>query len=884
MLRMGAREGVEKSALAGDAAESSGPVRPVRQVVLRPRLHALLDEGICGRLTLLSAPPGSGKSALLHSWLASNEGRDRVAMVSLTDAESTARAFWLAIAESVATAIGAPKPPTHDDEASLVATLVASLDGDAPLLLVIDDFQEIRSRAVLRPLARLLRHAPEQFRVVMATRHDPDLELHRLRLEGNLTEIRARDLAFTEEEAAELFAAAGFNLEAAQVSSLVERTEGWAAALRFTALSLKERADVDTFVEVFERSELAVGDYLVHEVLAGQSEAMRRFLLHTAVCERLCGSLADAVTGGTDGEEVLLSLQRQNLFVEREPSGLWFRYHPLFVELLRSVALHELGPDLQTVHAAAARWFAEHGFPLEGLRHAVAAGDHELADNLIGSSWLDIVGKGAFDLAADLLEHLEPDAVRSHAQLCLLVAWQRLVAGDADEAAGWLALADEAAAGLEGDAARRFAFARGVVALVAARHGTNADLEQAIDSLAAPEALVRSSHHNEQRRALVLCARGSLALLRGELQHAEPELEAALDVSRRLALTDCEVDASASLALLYAVRGELKRASRIANAPLALARPPRQRGSASPHLVPAFTALAVCAFEWDDLEGGEQYLADARRVASELGDRVGRMMTTIASAWSIGRRSSEAVEEARLDLAGIAVDGSEPPLLAIPLRLLRARIELEEGNLEAAEEGLAGKHGELLVARARIALAGDRLDEAEQLIERVASGDAQVTYARARIEAGVLQALIAARRGDTERARKRIEGALELAERDGVRGPFLDAAPGVADLLRKAVRGGTGHRWLAAALLAALDGRSDGNGAVVPRELLDPLSEKERIVLRYLPTMMSNQEIAGELFVSVNTVKTHLKSIYRKLGAAHRREAVHRARELRLIA
>jgi LuxR family transcriptional regulator, maltose regulon positive regulatory protein len=807
-----------------------------------------------------------------------------VAVVSLTDVEPSAQAFWWAVAQSVALATGAPPPPEHANEAALVATLIGAVREPHPLVLVIDDFQEAASPAVLRPLARLLRHAPDPLRVVLATRRDPDLDLHRLRLEGNISEIRARDLAFTEEEAAKLFADAGYELEAAQLASLVERTEGWAAALRFAVLSLRERTDVDAFVEAFERSELAVSDYLVREVLVRQPEEMRHFLLRTSVCERLCGPLADAITGRADAERVLASLQRENVFLEREPSGAWFRYHPLFAELLRTEALHEIGDELPAVHSAAARWLAANGLPLQALRHAVAARDHSLADELVGSSWLEIVGRGQFELAADLLDHLDSGA-RSNAQLCLLVAWRRLVAGDGGEAEGWLVLADEAAAGLEGERSRRYAFGRSVVSLVAARLGADVDeLECAIDLLGVPEALVVSARSNELRRALLLCARGALALLLGDLERAESQLEAALDASRRLKLSDCEIDAAASLALLYAVRGQLKRAARVANVSLARGRAPLRRRNGSPHLVPAFTALAICAFEWDDLDGGEHYLAEARRAASASGDRLGRSLTTIASAWSIGRRSREAVQEARIDLAGVAENGTEPPLLATPLRVLRARLEAEEGNLDRADAELAGPQGELLVARARFELARDHVEEADELVEAVVSGKAPLTYGRVRTEAAVLRALIADRQGDADAARRRIEYALELAEPDGVRGPFLDAAPGVADVLRKAVRGGTAHRWLAAAILAALDGRGNGNGDTVPRELLDPLSEKERIVLRYLPTMMSNQEIAGELFVSVNTVKTHLKSIYRKLGAAHRREAVRRARELRLIA
>jgi LuxR family maltose regulon positive regulatory protein len=473
----------------------------------------------------------------------------------------------------------------------------------------------------------------------------------------------------------------------------------------------------------------------------------------------------------------------------------------------------------------------------------------------------------------------------------LFAAWERLGAGDLSEADGWLAIAATEAEGLQDADLRRYEFGKNVVRLVRARLlGDLSGIDEAADALAAPESLVLSTHQTERRRALVLSARGAAAAWRGDLDDASIMLGEAIELARRLDLYDVEFDALSMLGLIHAVRGELKRAARFASSAAAFADRNRARWGASPHLVPAYAALAICAFEWGDVEGANGSLAAAHRAADSSGDRTGRVLTAAVGAWSIGRAGPEATDAVRAQIVAMSRRRTRNPVLPLlraPLRIVRSRLELADGNLDAAESAVAlrdhEEDGELLVAAARVALARDDVELVSELLAPVLDGNVQVVYGRARVEAAVLQALASTRLGEAERGREWIEHALDIAEPDGMRGPFLEAAPGVAEPLRLAIRRGTAHRWLVAGLLAVADGRASET-ASLPHELLEPLSEREQVVLRYLPTLMSNPEIAGELFVSVNTVKTHLKSIYRKLGASHRREAVRRARELRLIA
>jgi LuxR family maltose regulon positive regulatory protein len=483
--------------------------------------------------------------------------------------------------------------------------LFGALEDEEPLLLVLDDFHLVRNPDLLAPFAQLLTVAPEQLRVVIASRSDPDLEIHRLRLYGDLTEIRARELAFTQEEAEAFFATAGVSLQATQVETLVRRTEGWAAGLRFAALSLLGQGDVAPFVNRFDDSERAASDYLLNEVLAHQDQPTRDFLLKTAACDRISGALADALTGRTDGERVLAELERRNLFLVREPGGPWYRYHRLFAELLRAEAAYEYGDDVRAAHRDAATWLAAQGCALEALRHAVAGADDELTAGLVGSLWAQIVGEGQLEVASQLVQQISAEALRGSAQLSLLAAWQRVGVGDIAEADGWLAIAAEEAGGLRGAELTRYEFGRSVVRLARARlQGDLGEIEEAADALDAPNSLVLPTRQTERRRALVISARGAVAAWRGELDDATDLLEEAIELSRRLDLPDCEFDATSMLALIHAVRGELKRAARLANAACAFSACDRERWGASPHVVPALAALAICAFEWGDDEGG----------------------------------------------------------------------------------------------------------------------------------------------------------------------------------------------------------------------------------------------------------------------------------------
>ncbi len=828
--------------------------------VARPRLYALLEQGTSGLLTLVSAPPGWGKTTLLRSWTVTRRRSGPV--VWLSPAEHGGAAFLDRLESAVAAAPGAGEP----------------------LVVVVDDFHEARSEAVHEEFARTITRARGRLHAVVATRRNPEIDLHRLRLAGSVTELGSRELAFDRSEAVKLLASHAVAFEPDRVEALMALTEGWAAGLEFAAAALQARGGRGSDRAAIARAEREAFAYLRREVMPRRGSGAREFLLRTAICDRICGALADAITGDAGGERMLARLQLDNVFVAREPNGEWFRYHPIFAALLREEAGREFGAGtLERLHGRAAAWFAAAGEGVEALGHAGAAGDCELASRLVSMLWVDLMGGAAARAGDALLERLDPAALASDPQLILLAAWSNLQAGATAEAGRGIAAADAAAGSLAGADADRYRFARSMLLFARARRaGDLVRMERATDTLGQPTALVRPIHDNERRRAIVLVSRGCLALWRGELEFATSAVGPAIDACRRLGLSSSGMHATSLLAFARAVRGELRQAAELGAAAVAAA-------SGDPSPVPALAnaALAICAYEWGENAAGERDAIAARAAARACDDRLGLVAATVAWGTGLGRGLEPGVAREWLHELGAC---SPPPLLAPAIEVIRARIELAEGRPAAARALLdrAPPSPEVLVARAQLLLAEDgssheRAEHAAELVAPVVVRRIESPFARTRIEAAVVSALATHRLRRTDASRGFLELALGLSEAEGIRGPFLDAGSAIAEPLRLAVRRGTSHRWLAAALLAAFDGRRSVEQGVVPLELASPLSEREEAVLRYLSSRMSNQEIAGELMVSVNTIKTHLKSIYRKLGASHRREAALRARELRLI-
>jgi len=528
-------------------------------VICRPGLFGWLDEA--ARVTVVSAPPGSGKTVLLRSWIGAAGLAERAAWVSAGREERDPQRFWLSV-------LGALRQTSAGSALVRELTAAPDLDGwamverllndlaplEERLWLVIDDLHELGSAEARRQLELLVMRVPEELRFVLATRHDVRLGLHRLRLEGELTEIRADDLRFSAPEARELLAAAGVELADPALALLVDRTEGWAAGLRLAALSLAGHPDPDRFAAEFSGSERTVAEYLLAEVLDRQSEDVRRLLLRTSILERVNGELAGLLTGGRGGERVLHDLERAGAFVvSLDAARSWFRYHRLFAGLLR-LELRRTEPDeVAALHELAAGWLAEHGFGVEAVRHAQAARDWRLAARLLADHWPGLYLDGQAATVHELLAGFPAGALAADAELAVLAAADELAQGSLEAAKRYLALAERGSASVPQDRRGQARVLLGVVRLLLARQRGNlpavAEQAQRLQTLAeTPEAARELAPYDlapaarewaqpgldNELRALALVSMGVTELWAAPLGEAQRHLEQGLALARRI--------------------------------------------------------------------------------------------------------------------------------------------------------------------------------------------------------------------------------------------------------------------------------------------------------------------------------------------------------------
>src|SRR3954470_10541160 len=865
------------------------PPPPPFGFVERPRLRARLERGLDEPVTLVCGPAGSGKTTLLASAL-----RGRAAWASLEPGDDEPGRFWGAVLTALQIAGAVPEgsaleslaPPVHDSRTAFVPLLVNALaELPEPVVLVLDELQVVRSRECLAQLGFLVLHAPPTLRLVVSARADPALPLHVLRVRGRLVEIRAADLAFDEAEAAELMGAHGLELPDRLVRALCARTEGWGAGLRLAALSLQGRSDPEHFVSRFAGDDRAVGDYLLAEVLDRQSPELRDFLLRTSIVDRVCGDLADALTGESSGADMLAGLERTNGFVLGiDQHRFWFRYHRLFAKLLRTRARSELpAGELRELHARAAHWYADHGAESHALRHAVEAEDWDLAVEVVTQHWLELFVRGQGGAIRALVDQLPPERLQEDAELAAALACSALDARDPDTAEIHLAPAELRPERLPAPRRRRYLETMALARLYLAR--LEGDFEAAL--AAADTLLTEASGHagprDEARLTLVHATLGEVALWAHRIDRAGEELRQAVTLAEAAKLEYVSVGARSHLALLEVLTEGVGGGVEHATAALELAE--RRGWSAIPQTACAHLTLAISAFF--DLKPDEaaEHLARANAVASSTpGRQLHFMLVHLEVRLQMTRGRPEEGLRA-LDRYEVAFRaGTPPPYERAAAIALRARLLATAGDLDGARAMVAELATEPWlvadVAAARMLLADGEPAAAAERLAAAAEAHERELHTITGMELAVLHAVACDEAGDPAATRV-LERALQVAETTGLLWPFVEAGRRMEGLLKRQIRHGTAHRAVVGELLDAFADRAPARHSVAP--LLEPLSDREQAILRYLPTTLSNREIAAELFVTTNTVKTHLRSIYRKLDVARRREAVDRARDLRLL-
>jgi LuxR family maltose regulon positive regulatory protein len=771
-------------------------------LIARPRLEALLDND--RPLTMVTGPPGAGKTVLLSAFAAAHD----VGWVSLT--------------------------PRHNDPAALTDAIDAALS-DPRETLVLDDIHHVHGAAldVIRAYV-----AGERPRLVIASRADPDLGLARLRLEDRLVEVRAAALAFTCDEASAMLAVAGLDLGHSEVERLVARTEGWAAALRLAAMSALHAADPEGFLAELAGDDRAIGDYLTEEVLALQPAEVREFLLRTCLVDRVCGELADALTGGHDGASTLRHLERAGaLIVGIDRRGHWFRYHGLFRELLRA-RLDQAHPGLRAdLHARAGAWLAANGLGREALPHIVAAEPTDALVRVLGDGWVDL-----------LLEAPEAETV---------VRAARHLGGDAR-----LRVAAAGACLEAGEPARAQALLEGLSALPPEVR----ELAQLFAARAADDvegARRAALPADTARRAIALAHRGAVELACGDPLAAAEDLEAGIVLARELRSDALLAACLGRAAALEVAVGRLARAEHAAQSALAVA-DGRGRGWSAGA---AWACAALAAVHW---LRGEPDQAEAR---ADLGAAAAHASGDLEAAGAV-RAVRGHLAIARGDLAGGCA------------ALATAGLNARDGGgiLSSWLDALGPRPVDVdapVGARETVEAAAARLrrDDALSALRRVEPllAPTAAVHPTLRLHGRLISAAAAQAVGRPAAASEHLAHALELASVERVRQPFACAGLELQPLLERHLARPSASAPLAAELLDAIAGAGP---AAAPSE---PLSDRERDVLRLLPTLLRTPEIAGELFVSINTVKSHVKSIYRKLGVSTRRDAVARGRALRLI-
>ena len=854
-------------------------------------------------MTIISAPAGSGKTCLLRAWADRPGQRHRLAVMQVQRDQHDAQQFWLALLDAIrhasATA-GRAEPPaaTPDFNAPAMVDRVLSELADAcgGITLVIDDLHELNSPEALAQLTRLLTNLPPQVHAMLTTRHDLRLRLHQLRLAGELAEIRAADLRFTERETRMMLDASGIALPEAGTALLHQRTEGWAAGLRLAAISLAGHPDPERFVAEFSGSDRAVAEYLIAEMLERQPPDVQDLLLRTSLLDRVNGELADLLTGRPGSERILLELEDANAFVESlDPERTWFRYHHLFGDLLRLELRRTLPEEVPGLHRRAAGWFTLQGQVVDAIRHTQAAGDWPEAARLLADHSFSLTLDGQAQTIQALVRAFPPGT--DHPELALVRAGGDLVQGRLDEAAAHLAVAETHAETAPPDRQRRLRVAIASLKLsLARRRGHLAGVIEQVRFLASP--VTGQSDEDialdKDLRAVALMNLGTAEAWSLGLPDAERHLREGAVLAREIGRPYLEVGCLAQLGFAYIFHDPAMPkiqafAMTQARCREAIALAERYGWGAEPVIAPALMTLAGTMVFLGEFDEGERWLRRTERaLQTDTGPDIRLLLHQTAGILHAGRgRHHEALEEfSAAEHLGSQLEGSQALASQVTGWLLatQARLGLP-GEARAAIAALDDERassGEIRNARAVICLAEGDPAGALGAVRDVLDGTAPVLGYVTVVEAQLLAGLAHRELGDLRAANQAAERALALAESDRLVLPF--AVTGSRELLEALPRHETAHAALLADILDVLHGSSPAareQSSLPPTEELSP---GELRVLRYLPTNLSRPQIAGELSVSPSTVSTHVRSIYAKLQVRDRSSAVQRARELRLLA
>jgi LuxR family transcriptional regulator, maltose regulon positive regulatory protein len=860
------------------------PIQP--WVVPRPRVLEIFAEGVAGPLTLVSAPAGSGKTVLASCWAAANAESYRLGWISLDKEDGQPGLFWsyaIAALEGAGvpmSAVGSPAEIGAVDHSLLVRLAACLWEQSQPVVLILDNAQFLALEQTADEIDFLIRHAGSQLRIVMLARRDPPLPLHRYRLSGSVTEVRLGQLSFTPVEVRAMLAAHGVTLSDTAARTLTDRTRGWAAGLRLAMLAHLPTGDTTALVQP-EDDQSSIAGYLEAEVLDTQPADVRAFLLRTSLVDRLWPSLAVELTGRQDAVRKLTDLTRAGGFLVSGPQETGsYEYHPLVRDVLRARLQAEAPAEIPTLHRAAAYWLVNNGEPADAIPHAAAAGDWDHAAALVIRNLAvgKLIGPGgglreAFaGMPADVTG---PEAAAVHAALAH-------AGHDPEACAKHLLRARELVEDEPSDHTSALHIAVGVVEAVCA--SSRGDVDATLTAVSAAEALLGQARSQRadagDLRAMVLSAKSNVLLLAGRLDEAAAAASDALRAADGSSTEQVKVAALGQLALVEALRGRLSRAFERAQEACSLA---LKWGLAEDRTAAAEVALAWIHAEQYNLPSATAHAERAWLSGGTGSDPVAAGMLTLVRARLYRARGDLSDALAELNRVTSKPPGNMPAWLLDVLaryedRLCRPGTRRADAIAASPTESAAANPWPVVLQAWAAVAAGHAAAAADTVAAMRQQTDLPVDV---QVDVWLVTAMGHLAQGRRDLARDALDRGLVLAAPERLRRPVLEAPARLRRFLRQDPRLAQRHPWLTDA-----SPRGRATGAVDfgrPQPVVEPLTNKEREVLRHLAALLSTEEIARTMLVSVNTVKTHVRGVLRKLAVSHRNDAVRRARQLGLV-
>ena len=867
----------------------TGPDEP-GWAVRRPRLTALIARGTrwCP-LTVLTAPAGAGKTTALALWSAAEPGP--VAWVRADEFDNRPGVFWAYVVAALRRSgavipVASPVARGRDGGHVFLLWLAAALAAqDPPVTLVLDDMHLLTDPEVLDGLDYLLRNTGAGLRLVVSARRDP-LRLHRYRLAGQVTQIRTSDLAFTTEEAGLLLAQHGITLTADVLESLTRRTEGWAAALRLAALRMRGHPEPDRLVTELITYHSALTGYLVEEVLNPQPPEVRDVLLRTSILDQVSAQGAIELTGNEQAGGILSALADADAFVQRTGPGR-YRYHTLLAEVLRLKLSRERPDRIASLHRQAALWYERNGRLPDAVRHAARAGDWQLAAGMVIDQLAigEIIAQRRGQSLAREFVGMPHGQAWTGAAPHVVSAAVALSAGRHESSAAALDAAEGILTRLPAEQEVAGRLAAAMVRLAASRR--TGDLAAAASAAARAEALVSRLPGDKLARrceiqARVLVGRGAVELWSGHLDEAARVLESGVAAATTPGGEGERADCLGHLALAEALRGRLSRAATLA---VEATKAPPPGPPSAPHPGPAaLVALALVHLEHYELPEAHSRLTQADAALGVTPDKLIRAVAWLTAAY---RDLAKGRAAAAAQIITTARSGwSVPAWLDQRLIVAESRAYAAAGDIASALAA-AGRAGSDTSPEAAVALAyawaaaGDGENARRILAPALATGSGMSD--RVRLQARLVESRLSYASGDRVRGRRSLASALQLGEREQLRLPFALERGWIEPVLRSEPELAQAHRRLLASTSCLTQVPPQGVPDQAPVLMVETLTEREVEVLRHVSLLLSTAEVASELHISVNTLKSHLKNIYRKLAATRRGEAVRRARALELI-